>query len=124
MWLAATSLGCAHAQPVVQASEGAADVSQAAPANEVRQADLIIREATIDAPAALIEGPITFSISNATRRERTVAVEGRGGPWRLERPIPPDRSMTLDVVLEPGDYLISSGEGEARLRAKLRVLKR
>lgn len=118
------SLACAHARPVANAAEPGAAAPQSAPANEVREVDLVIRETAIDAPVSLIEGPITFSISNATRGERTVAVEGRGGPWRLERPIPPDRSMTLDVVLEPGEYVISSGAGDARLRAKFRVLKR
>jgi hypothetical protein len=93
------------------------------PANEVKTVEVIVREKSIEAPASVIAGALTFSFSNATSRERTAAIEGKGGPWRIEHPIPPQRSMTLEVMLEPGDYVLVSRGGESSLTLKFRVLK-
>ena len=92
------------------------------PANEVREIDVTLREDRIETRAEVPAGGLTFSFYNATGRERTAEIEGKGGPWRVDRPIPSERSMTLEVMLEPGEYVVVSRAGETRLTAKFRVL--
>jgi hypothetical protein len=104
-------------------ASNSAGSSQAVPPNEVREVNVTIREKAIEAPGTVVAGTVTFSFANATTTEKTAAIEGKGGPWKLGRSIPQNRSMTLEVSLEPGDYVIVSGEGGTRLTAKFRAMK-
>ena len=94
----------------------------APPAQEIRTVDVTIVEKEVQAPATVAPGALTFSFSNETAEERTAEIEGPGGPWRIDRKIPPHRSMTLEVFLEPGEYVLVSA-GRKRLTAKLQVVK-
>ncbi len=122
------SASCAHtapARPVVREpmTNPAAQTQPQDPANEVRVVEVVLHENRVDARAELPAGAFTFSFSNDTDRERTAEIEGKGGPWRVDRSIPAHRSMTLEVVLEPGEYVLVSRAGRTRLTAKFRVLK-
>ena len=118
------SAACAHAAPApAEARKPAIQAPPQSPANEVREIEVTLHEDRIEARAEVPAGGGTFSFHNATGRERTAGIEGKGGPWRIERPIPPQRSMTLEVMLEPGEYVVVSRAGETRLTAKFRVLK-
>ena len=118
------SASCAHAAPApAVARNSTIQSTPQSPANEVSEIEVILREDRIEARAEVPAGGLTFSIHNATGRERTAEIQGKGGPWRVDRPIPPERSMTLEVMLEPGDYVLVSRAGETRLTAKFRALK-
>lgn len=124
--LSALSVTCAHAGTA--AGEAPKTMNEARPqpppvqASEVKTVDVTIREERIDAVDEVAAGGLTFSFFNASGRPSTAAIEGKGGPWRIERPIPHDRSMTLEVMLEPGDYvLVCQPEGKASLTAVVRA---
>lgn len=123
--LGALSLDCAHTVALAgEVPKSTAEGVPQAPPNEVKTVDVTIREERIEAAATVYAGGLTFSFFNASGRPSTASIEGRGGPWRIERSIPHDRSMTLEVTLEPGDYvLVCQPEGKAKLTAAVRAVK-
>ena len=126
--LGTLSAGCAHAgtAPGEAAPSMTEGVQQApsTPPNEVGTVDVTIREDGIDAAKTVFAGGLTFSFFNASGRPSTASIEGKGGPWRIERSIPHDRSMTLEVMLEPGEYvLVCHPEGKVKMTATLRAVK-
>lgn len=119
------ALACAHAQAGGPAIATAAGNPRAPgqPASEVRTVEVEIGEKGIKAPTIVVAGAVTFSFSNTTTRERTARVEGRGGPWKTDRPIPPNRSMTIEALLEAGEYVLVSGQGQSVLRARFQAIQ-
>jgi hypothetical protein len=63
-------------------------------------------------PAKLGAGPVLITISNQTRRPRTVILEGSSIVQR-EGPIEPGDTATIQRTLEPGSYEVRAGSPTA-----------
>ena len=63
-------------------------------------------------PAKLGAGPVLLTISNQTRRPRTVILEGSSIVQR-EGPIAPGDTATIQRTLEPGSYEVRAGSPTA-----------
>ncbi len=60
----------------------------------------------IQMPATLPSGVTTFQVANAGTSEHSFAVTGPSGDLKLEAPLKPGESGSLDIVLDPGTYRV------------------
>ena len=63
-------------------------------------------------PAKLGAGPVLITVSNQTRRPRTVILEG-SSIRQQEGPIEPGATATIQRTLEPGSYEVRAGSETA-----------
>jgi hypothetical protein len=63
-------------------------------------------------PARLGAGPVLITISNQTRRARTITLEG-GSIIQREGPIEPGDTATIQRTLKPGSYEVRAGSETA-----------
>jgi uncharacterized cupredoxin-like copper-binding protein len=65
-----------------------------------------LSEFTIDMPASLSAGMTTFEIANNGTFEHNFVIEGQGVNQSLDANLQPGESGTLEVDLQPGDYVV------------------
>jgi uncharacterized cupredoxin-like copper-binding protein len=63
-------------------------------------------ERTIEMPASLPEGRVTFVVTNDGEAEHGFEIEGRGMKAELEAPLAPGETGSLEVELAAGTYTV------------------
>jgi len=80
--------------------------------------DVVLSEFTIDMATEIPAGPVRFNISNVGNAPHAFVLEGEGVRKRLASNVPPGDTAVLNVVLEPGTYIIFCPVGEGAHREK------
>lgn len=77
---------------------------------------------SIEMPAALSPGQVTFNITNTGTREHSFEVEGEGIEKALDRPLKPGQSAKLVVDLRAGTYKVYCPVADHEQRGMTRPL--
>ena len=111
-------LACAHAEPPEQIGEQVGS----APPNQLSLLDVTIEVDKLAAIPEVAAGPRNVSFFNATTSEWTCRVEGRGSTWKLDRPVPPNKAIAIDIIFTEGDYVLACDADKRALSRKLKVV--
>ena len=114
------SLACAHPSPAPGSGLRSAAHVQT-PANPVNVLDVTIEGGKLTASPKVAAGQRTVEFFNATESEWMCRVEGPGSTWKLDRPVPPNKAIAIDLVFTEGDYLLACTAGKRELGTKLQV---
>jgi hypothetical protein len=88
------------------------------PAVPIELTGVIQNDAVTVSPARIGAGPILITISNQTRNEATITLEGASIRERVG-PVPPLDTATIQRTLDPGRYEVRAGSKVA-LRQEIR----
>ena len=92
------------------AGEGTATVPVGAtpgvPETGENRVEVQLEEYTINMPATINAGQTSFEVTNVGTEEHSFRIEGQGIEAELERHLQPGETLTLDVNLTPGSYLV------------------
>ena len=111
-------LACAHAEPPEQIGEQVGS----APPNQLSLLDVTIEVDKLAAIPEVAAGPRNVSFFNTTTSEWTCRVEGRGSTWKLDRPVPPNKAIAIDIIFTEGDYVLACDADKRALSRKLKVV--
>ena len=67
-------------------------------------------------PSTVGAGPIVLTISNQTDEPHTLALDGENVIERVDSPVDPGETATIQRTLEPGAYEVRAGSPEATVR--------
>jgi hypothetical protein len=92
-------------------------------APEARTVQVQITDQGIQMPASLPSGVTTFQISNSGSSEHSFGLAGPAGDKKLDEPLKPGESASLDVVLDSGTYRVYSpvDQGQGAMQMALNV---
>jgi len=65
-----------------------------------------LSEYAIEMPHALPAGPTTFLVRNEGKKSHSFRIEGPGLTEMLSAPVGPQKTGSLQVTLQPGDYKV------------------
>ena len=68
--------------------------------------DVVLQEFEILMPRQLGAGPATFRVTNRGTMQHSFEIEGQGTERKLDEPLEPGETETLQVDLEPGQYRV------------------
>lgn len=83
-------------------------------------------ERTIEMPASLPEGRVTFVVTNDGEAEHSFGIEGRGMEAELGAPLAPGETGSLEAELAAGTYTVYCTVGDHRregMDLRLRVVR-
>ena len=89
--------------PFLTACGGSKPVAQGAQTVQVQ-----ITDQGISMPASLPAGVTTFKVTNSGSSQHSFGLTGPAGEKKLEEPLKPGESASLDVVLDSGTYRVYS----------------
>ena len=88
-------------------------------APEARIVEVQITDQGIQMPPSLPSGVTTFKIANAGTSEHSFGITGPSGDMKLDAPLKPGESASLDMVLDNGTYRVYSpvdpGQGSMQM---------
>ena len=90
------------------------------PGNEV---DVALADFTIEIPASVDEGVVTFSVTNEGAREHGFKIVGAGLEEELDETLQPGRTRELSVALKFGTYDVWCPVGDHRDRGMVATLQ-
>lgn len=92
-------------------------------APEARMVQVQITDQGIQMPASLPSGVTTFQVSNSGSSEHSFGITGPSGDMKLDAPLKPGESASLDMVLDSGTYRVYSpvDPGQSSMQMALNV---
>ncbi len=101
--------------PFLTACGGSKPVAQ----QEAQTVQVQITDQGIGMPASLPAGVTTFKVVNSGNSEHSFGLSGPAGEKKLEEPLKPGESASLDVVLDSGTYRVYSPADPGRVAMQM-----